>query len=433
MSTKLHKIAMKARADKSIRFTSLAHLLTSEFLIETWNMMNRKGACGIDKVSMEEFGIDLTNKIGKLIDQLKEGTYKPLPVRRVEIPKNGNTKETRPLGIPTVEDRLIQKAVSRILEAIFEEEFLDCSFGFRPGQGPHAALSKLRSHIVANKVSQIYEADIKGYFNNINHHWLRKMLEHRIADPVVLRLVGKWLKAGVMTNGVVVVNSSGTPQGGPISCVLSNIYLHYVLDLWFEKRIKPIAQGQANLIRFVDDFVACFQYKRDATEFEKKLAERMQKFSLELVPDKTKRISFGRFARERERKFGVKAGSFVFLGFNHVCGEDKNGNFSLIRIPGHKSCRKFLDKVHDWFRCRFHWKVRDQQKHLSVMLRGFYRYFSLVHCDKKLNWIRREVHLIWRRSLRRRGQRQCVHWSYLTGCDWFELPYPPSTAIHQFV
>ena len=217
MSTKLDKIASRAKTDPKTRFTSLAHLITPEFLIETWGMMNRKGASGMDGETIEEFGNDLEMRVNSICARLKAGQYKAPPVRRVDIPKSGNGNKTRPLGIPTVEDRLLQKAVARIIETIFEQDFLECSYGFRPRRGPHQALCELRRHITVRRVMQVYEADIRGYFNNINHQWLQKMISQRIADPVILRLIGKWLRAGAMINGVVIRSETGSPQGGPIT------------------------------------------------------------------------------------------------------------------------------------------------------------------------------------------------------------------------
>jgi len=251
MSTQLDRIAIKARYDAKARFTSLAHIITPEFLMETWRMMNRKGASGVDGETTKQFESQLKERTREIWARMKANCYKAPPVRRVDIHK-GNGK-TRPLGVPTVEDRLVQRAVARILEAIFEQDFLDFSYGFRPGRNPHQALKSLRSIIVTKKIRHIFEADIRGYFNHINHEWLMKMLKQRIADPIILRLVGKWLKAGVMENGLVTRNEEGTPQGGPISPILANIYLHYVLDLWFEKRCKKWFQGEAYLIRFADD------------------------------------------------------------------------------------------------------------------------------------------------------------------------------------
>lgn len=422
MSTKLEGIATKAKNDRKARFTSLAHIITPEFLKETWKMMNRKGASGVDGETTKEFESQLETRVQDIWLRMKENRYKAPPVRRVEIPK-GNGK-TRPLGIPTVEDRLVQRAVTRILETIFEQDFLDFSYGFRPGRSPHQALKALRSTIVTKKVKHIFEADIRGYFNHINHRWLMKMVEQRIADPVILHLIGKWLKAGVMINGVVTRDEEGTPQGGPISPILANIYLHYVLDLWFEKKCKKYLQGEAYMIRFADDYLACFQYKRDAEKFEKYSRYRMGKFKLELAEEKTRSMQFGKFAIESRAKFGVKPETFDFLGFKHICGVGKKGEFILIRKPTVKSCRKFLDKVQKWLKAHLHWKRRDQQKQLKSMLEGFYQYFSLYHCASKLDQIRQEVRLQWRRAIKRRSQRHKVYWSYLQSRDWFKLPAP---------
>src|SRR5262244_2215548 len=245
MSTQLGQIAKKAKTDPKVRFTSLAHLLTPEFLKETWKQMNRRGASGIDGETMKEFEQDLDTRVQELCERLKRGAYRAPPVRRVEIPKGPGKVGTRPLGIPTVADRLLQRAVARILEAVFEADFLDCSYGFRPGRNPHHALQALRLQIVTKKVGQVFEADIRSYFTRINHQWLRKMVAHRIADPAILRLIAKWLKAGVMHDGAFIDAKEGVPQGGPISPVLRNLYLHFTLDLWFAKKIKPQARGEA--------------------------------------------------------------------------------------------------------------------------------------------------------------------------------------------
>jgi len=429
MSTNLDRIAIKAKAHPRLRFTSLAHLITPAFLIETWGEMNRRGASGVDGETIKEFERDLETRVQGLCATLKAGRYRAPPVRRVEIPKGEG--KTRPLGIPTVEDRLLQRAVARIVGAVFEQDFLECSYGFRPGRNPHQALRALRKHIVCDKVMQVYEADIRGYFNHINHQWLQKMIAHRIADPVILRLIGKWLKAGVMIDGVVVRNEEGTPQGGCISPVLANVYLHFVLDLWFEKKFKPRCRGEAYLLRFADDFVACFQFKQEAIDFGERLKERMREFGLELAPEKTQLLTFGRFAKEREAKFGEKTGAFVFLGFTHVGGTDQHGKFALIRIPSQKSCRKFLDKTREWLKRHSHWRRRDQQKQLKAMLTGFYQYFSLHHCQAKLNWILDQVQKQWIRTLRRQSQRHRLYWSYLLSRSWFVLPYPPKTLHPQ--
>jgi group II intron reverse transcriptase/maturase len=337
------------------------------------------------------------------------------------------------LGIPTVEDRLLQKAVARILEAIFEADFCDFSYGYRPGRSPHHALRALRVQIVTKKVSHVFEADIRGYFNHVCHSWLQKMVRERIADPVILSLIGKWLKAGAMQNGVVVRSEEGTPQGGPISCILANIYLHFTLDLWFERKFKPRCQGEAHLVRFVDDFVVSFQYLTDAEDFERKLRERFAGFNLELAEEKTRLLLFGRFAAERRARYGQRPDTFEFLGFKHVSGTDRGGQFAVIRLPSVKSCRKFLSRTHEWLHQHMHWPRRAQQRHLSQMLQGFYQYFRLHHCQEKLDWIRHEVQLQWRRTLSQQSQRHRLHWSYLSTREWFKLPLPPRRTLHPEV
>jgi len=432
MSTQLDQIVGKAKSDPKLRFTSLAHLLTPGFLKETWKQMNRRGASGIDGETGKEFEQDLDTRVQDLCERLRRGVYRAPPVRRVEIPKGPGKAGTRPLGIPTVEDRLLQRAVARILESVYEADFLDCSYGFRPGRNPHGALRTLRRIIVTKKVGHLFEADIRGYFNHIQHEWLQKMVAHRIADPVILRLIGKWLKAGFMAGGVVTRTDEGSPQGGPISPILANIYLHFVLDLWFEKKVRPICKGEAYLTRFADDFVLNFQYGSDADRFQKSLTDRFEKFGLELAEEKTRLMRFGRFVRADLEKTGDKPDTFDFLGFTHVCGVDQGGKFALIRIPCIKSRRKFLAKTKEWLKRHMHWKRRDQQRRLTMMLRGFYQYFGLHHCKPKLDVIRYEVQRQWIRTLRRQSQRHCLYWSYLKSRAWFELPYAVST-LHTTV
>ncbi len=422
MSTELSKIAEKAKTDPELRFTSLAHLLTPEFLKETWKQMNRHGASGVDGETIRDYERNLDGRIGDLHERLKAGRYKAPPVRRVNIPK-GNGK-TRPLGIPTVEDRLVQRAVARILEAIYEADFLDVSYGFRPGRNPHQALHKLRNCIMAEKVEYVFEADIRGYFHHINHYWLMRMLQARIRDTRILRLIEKWLRSGVMENGVVRVATEGTPQGGPISSILANVYLHYVLDRWFEIGCKPSFQGEATLIRFADDHVVCFQYEQDAERFHRALVKRMAKHGLELAEEKTRLVRFGRVA-------GEEAETFDFLGFIHVCAKDRKGRFAVIRIPRRKAIRKFLDRVKQWLKAHMRASPREQQKHLSLMLRGFYQYFGLYHCTLKLGYVLREVQRQWTRSLRRRSQRHRLTWDILKSRAWFQLPQPQ--VVHRTV
>ena len=423
MSTQLGQIAKKAKLDRNAQFTSLAHLLTPAFLKETWRMMNRKAAGGVDGESTEQFASEMEERVEEICRQLKAGVYRALPVRRVEIPKGPGKSGTRPLGIPTVADRLLQRAVARILEAVFEADFLDCSFGFRPGRNPHHALQAFRRQVVTGKVSHVFETDIRSYFSRIDHQWLRRMVAHRIADPIILRLISKWLKAGALRDGVFIAAEEGTPQGGPISPVLSNVYLHFTLDLWFEKKFKSQCRGEVYLVRFADDFVGCFQFQDDAQNFQRQLRERFARFNLELAEDKTRLLLFGRFAAAMRGRRGLRPETLEFLGFKHVCGVDRRGRFALIRIPSTKSCRKFLARTREWLLAHRHWKRREQQHHLMVMLRGFYQYFALHHCERKLSWIRYEILRQWKHALQRRGQRRRLSWERLGNCSWFELPF----------
>ncbi len=429
MSTQLLKIAQRAKREPKARFTSLAHVLSPEFLLETWGQLNRKGAGGIDGQSVAEFEENLEGRIEDLWQRLRAGRYQAPPVRRVEIPKGDG--KTRPLGIPTVEDRLLQRAVARILNAIYEQDFLECSYGYRTGRNPHMALKALRDQVVTGKVRHVYETDIRGYFTNINHKWLRKMLALRVGDPVITGLIGKWLQAGVMEHGVVARPEAGTPQGGPISPCLANVYLHYALDLWFEKRVKRDMQGEAYLTRFVDDFVVAFQYKRDAERFDRRLRSRMQRFGLELADEKTRMILFGRFARQRAEVCGMRPVTFEFLGFKHVNGTDAKGRYAVVRIPSEKSCSKFLEHTRQWLRRHRHWRRRDQQRHLASQLRGFYQYFALNRCVPKLERVRYHVERQWRHAIKRQSQRHHVFWSYLRSRSWFTLPKPK--VLHPVV
>lgn len=426
MKTKLDRIAEKAKTDGKLRFTALAHLLTPEFLMETWKQMNRRGASGVDQETTTEFASNPEERCQDLVMRLKARRYKAPPVRRVEIPKGGG--KTRPLGIPTVEDRLLQRAVARILGAIYEQDFLPCSYGFRPGRNPHQALTALRDTAMAGRAKCVFETDIRGFFNHLNHKWLMRMLKLRIGDPEILRLIGKWLRAGVFDGGIVVETKEGSPQGGPISPLLANIYLHYALDLWFEKRFLRSCRGKTSLIRFADDFVAVFEYPEEAMRFEWEVGKRLAEFNLEMALEKTRRVPFGRYARTH---WSGKRYSFEFLGFKHLGGRDRKGNYAIIRIPSVKSCRKFLDSVRTWLAKSIHVNRVEQQRHLSRMLNGFYQYFGLHGCVKKLQLVKFYVTRLWARSLRKQSQRHNYTWKNLNSRSWFKLPFP--AVVHPAV
>lgn len=424
MTTLLSRIAKKARNDRKMQFTAVAHVLTPEFLAETWSLLNRKGAAGVNGETIEEYDRNLNARLENLHEQLKQKAYQTPPVRRVRIPKGDG--KFRNLGIPTVEDRLLQAAVARILNALYEPLFLDCSCGFRPNRDPHDALRKLRN-VIMTKTTYVYEADIRAFFDKVNHEWLRKMLRLRIKDPVILRLIDKWLKAGVMDEGLFQLSDEGVPQGGPISPILSNIYLHYALDLWFEKVVKPRCEGPACLIRYADDWIVCFLYTYDMQWFEWNIKARLRKFNIELAPEKTRKLVFGRHWR---KYLGDKKPSeFSFLGFRHICGTARNGNFALIRLPDNRRIARFRNRAKDWMWKHRHWKVRHQQKHLSRMLKGFFGYYALRGCTPKLKALVKQIQRLWRYSLGRRGQRKRLYWDVLLNKSWFQLPTP--IVVHR--
>jgi group II intron reverse transcriptase/maturase len=418
MSTKLDRITEMAKTQPQVRFTSLAHMLTPEFLAETWKLMNRRGAPGVDGETSQEFAENLAARCEQLVGKLRDRSYRPPPVRRVEIPKGDG--KTRPLGIPTVEDRLLQRSVARVLEAIYETDFLPCSYGFRPKRSPHDALRDLRNQLMAGGVTSVFETDIRGFFNHLNHQWLMKMLRLRIGDSVILRLIGKWLKAGVFVDGIVVRSDEGSPQGGPISPLLANLYLHYALDLWFTKVAARQCKGAVYLVRFADDFIAGFQHPNEARRFSGAVKERLGKFNLELAENKTRLMRFGRLPFLK----GQKLDSFDFLGFQHVGGQDRRGRFAVYRLPTRKSCSKFLDKVKQELERKRHARGYEQQGMLTRMMVGFYRYFGVRSSLRRLNLLRQHVMRAWRTTIRQKGQRSKDAWYKLNQKPWFKLPHP---------
>lgn len=409
-------------------FTSLAHLLTPEFLMESWRWMNQQGGYGIDRVTMQEYERNLENNVVDLVKRLKARTYVPAPVRGVEIPK-GNGK-TRLLGIPSVEDRLAQTAVARIISAVFEPGFCEFSHGFRPKRNTHGALRAVRDCIMSKPINYVYDVDIRDFFGSLEHSWLMKCLKVRITDGTILWLIRSWLEAGLLNKGELIKAHKGTPQGSPLSPILANIYLHYVLDLWFEKKFKNQKengrwQGAVYLVRYADDFVVLFQSKATAESFKIQLSRRLAKFGLSVAEEKSQLLKFGRYARQEAEAEGKKPGTFDFLGFTHVCGKAKNGKFAVIRLPSHKSCRKWLDSARDWLKVNMHREGSEQQALLVRKLKGFYAYFSLYHCGRRLSWLRMETLRLWFWALRRRSQTGIRYMYQAWRKPWFRLPSTP--------
>lgn len=347
METELTRIAEVARKRPQERFTSLAHLINETTLRDCHRKMKANKALGIDKVSKEEYEQNLTENLRELVEQMKRQAYKPQPVRRAYIPKPGTSKK-RPLGILAYQDKLVQAVMARILTAIYEADFLDCSYGFRPGRNCHDALKELTRIIETRRINYIVDADIKGFFDHVNHEWMLKFIGHRIADPNIRRLIARFLKAGVMENGVKQNIIEGTPQGGNISPILANIYLHYVLDLWFTRIVKKWCRGEAYLIRYCDDFVCCFEYEEEAKAFYEALKGRLGKFNLEIAEDKTRIIAFGRNATKKSDK--RKPDTFDFLGFTHYCGKSKQGYFRVKRKTSRKKYQASILRCKEWIK-----------------------------------------------------------------------------------
>lgn len=424
VSTKFQRIAELACKDQNMRFTSLAHLLTPEYLQANLRKLKKRSAPGVDGMTVEEFKSSESENIEDLYNRLRAGQYRASPVLRKYIPKSNNKQ--RPLGIPTVEDRIVQKSVAGIIGTIYEPYFCEFSYGFRPQRSCHDALEKLRCVIDRKEIGYVVDADIKGYFDNVNHQWVRKFLSHRIADSTILRLIGKWLRSGIMEKGVLCRNEDGTPQGGPISPLLANIYLHYVLDLWFEKRFKKMVKGKCELVRYADDFVVCFQYRHEAEMFLKELGERFEKFHLELSEEKTCIVEFGKKSKQNGQTGPTGTiKSFDFLGFTHYMRKKGKRGFRVARKPCIKSRNKFLRNIRNFIRKHRDRSVWWQAYKLKAKLQGYYNYFGLRYCKPALCNIKWHTEWVWICELRKRSQRHNLQWSRMRRYPWFKiLPEP---------
>jgi len=425
VETKLHRIAEKARNEPGFKFTSLYHLLDEELLRECFKRLRKDAAAGIDEMTKELYAANLDANLLNLIDRLHRMAYIPQPVRRKYIPKPGSTKQ-RPLGIPCFEDKLVQAGLVRILQAVYEEDFIEDSYGFRPARSCHKALIALSDTVEDNPVNYIVEADIKGFFDNVNQEWLLKFLAHRIEDKRIQRMVKRFLKAGVAEDGSVTVSDEGTPQGGVISPLLANIYLHYVLDLWFEKVFRKSCTGYARLIRYADDFVVCFQYKSEAEKFRNALGERLDKFGLEVEPTKTRVLEFGRFAVEHAAKRGTKPETFDFLGLTHYCGRSRNGKrFRMKRVTARKRFAAKLRVFKEWLKKARIMKTKDLWEIAKAKLRGHYNYYGVTDNLRGIERFGHEVKMLLFKWLNRRGKRHCLNWErFDVMLKRFPLPIP---------
>ena len=407
-TTWLRRIGERAKERKEERFTNLLSHVKVPLLEEAYRRLRRNAAAGVDAMTWKEYGRRLRERLLDLQDRVHRGSYHPLPVRRVHIPK-GNGK-TRPLGIPALEDKLLQQAVRMVLEPIYEAQFVGFSYGFRPGRSPHAALDAL-ALAVGRKVSWVLDADIRSFFDTIDHGWMQRFIEHRIGDRRLVRLLMRWLKAGVMEDGELRGTEAGTPQGGIISPLLANIYLHYAFDLWVQAWRKASSHGEVYVVRYADDLVMGFQKEEDARAMRTALAERFAKFGLELHPEKTRVIRFGRYAREDCGRDGLrKPATFDFLGFTHICSVDRTrGWFQLRRRTSRKKRLAKLVSLREEMRCRRHEPMKAQHLWLSSVLLGHYRYYGVPTNYSALSAFRSEVEQSWHCSLQRRSQR--AKWS----------------------
>ena len=405
METKLIRIAQIAKERPKEVFTSLYHHLNEEVLVKCHQELKGDKAVGVDEITKANYAENLKENIHHLVEALKRHSYKPQPVRRTYIPKGDGGK--RPLGIPSYEDKIVQLGLTKILQAIYEADFLSCSYGFRPKIGCHDALKRLNDILIYGKTSYLVDTDIKSFFDSVDHKRLIEFIGLRIADPNIKRLVVRFLKAGVMEQDSYEPTLKGTPQGAIISPILANIYLHYVLDLWFSRVVKKYCQGETYLVRYADDFVCCFQDKEDALKFHKALQARLNKFNLQLVLNKTKIIEFGRFARKNRKAKGLgKPETFSFLGFTHYCDKSRNGKFRVKRKTEAKKFKSKIKAFKVWIRAiRSFVPIADIFRQLRIKLLGHYAYYGITDNSKMIgNYYDIVIKLLFK-WLNRRSQR----------------------------
>jgi RNA-directed DNA polymerase len=407
-----------------MRFTSLwHHVYDVDRLREAYAALRRNASAGIDEVTWREYGLELEGNLRDLSERLARGTYRARPVKRVYIPKADGKQ--RPIGIPVLEDKIVQRAAVAVLNAVYETDFLGFSYGFRPGRSAHMALDALAVGIQTKKVNYVLDADIRGFFDTLNHGWLIEFVRHRIADPRVVRHIQKWLNAGVVEEGKHGRQEEGTPQGGSISPLLANIYLHHVLDLWADQWRRTRARGDVVIVRYADDFVVGFQHESDAVRFLADLRERFRTFNLELHADKTRVIEFGRFAAERRSRRGLgRPETFDFLGFTHACDHTRQGRFTVLRRTTAKRVRAKLRSLKEELRRRLHDPVRDVGKWLRQVLAGHYRYYGVPRNYAMLDAFRNQVRRLWHRALNRRSQTGTVTEARLAPIVAAWLPMP---------
>jgi group II intron reverse transcriptase/maturase len=424
VQTALDGIRQTARGRRDAKFDNLwFHIYAIERLRAAYFALRRDAAAGVDGQTWHGYGMALEANLLDLSDRLARGGYRPEPVRRAYIDKADGSK--RPLGVPALEDKIVQRASAEVLGAIYEQDFIGFSYGFRPGRSAHDALDAVAVGVTARKVNWILDADIAKFFDTIEHDWLIKFVEHRVADARVIRLLKKWLHAGVLEDGQVTRSELGTVQGGSISPLLANIYLHYAFDLWVEQWRGRHARGDVIVVRYADDWVAGFQHRGDAERFRRTVEQRLGQFGLKLHPDKTRLIEFGRFARENRRRRGQgKPETFDFLGFTHCCGQSSKGKFMVLRLTSAKRLRAKLHAVKDELRRRMHRPIAEQGQYLRAVVAGHARYFAVPRNGARVQVFRFQIGRLWHRTLCRRSQSKHLNWQRMHRIVEHWLPRP---------
>jgi group II intron reverse transcriptase/maturase len=428
ISTKLERIAKLARDAPDMAFKTLAHHIDLAWLHEAHRRTRKDSATGVDRQTAEQYAANLEQNLQSLLDRAKSGTYRAPPVRRVHIPKGGDGSETRPIGIPTFEDKVLQRAVAMLLEAVYEQDFKDFSYGFRPGRSAHQALEALWRQTTRLAGGWILDVDVRKFFDTLDHGHLRAILRRRVLDGVLLRLVDKWLAAGVLEAGVLTYPDAGSPQGGVISPILANIYLHEVLDTWFDREVKPRLSGRVQLVRYADDAVLFFEHERDARRVMTVLPKRFGRYGLALHPEKTKLIEFRRPDRRAplvRAGAPTSPGTFDLLGFTHVWAKTRAGKWMVRRSTASSRFRRALRRIVDWCREHLHDELRAQQQALTQKLRGHYAYFGIPGNAEALRRFRFESIRAWRKWLGRRSQRARMSWDRMNALlRRYPLPQP---------
>src|SRR5712692_1971142 len=419
----LDRVRQAAKARKKERFTALLHHVNVDLLKDAYSWLKRNAVPGVDGVTWQDYAQDLEANIVDLHARIHRGAYRALPSRRKYIAKPDGRQ--RPLGIAAWEDKIAQRALVEVLNAIYEEDFLGFSYGYRPERSQHDALDALAAAITRTKVNWILDADVRSFFDSVSHDWLVRFVEHRIGDPRVIRLLRKWLQAGVMEDGAITPTEAGTPQGAVASPLLANVYLHYVFDLWAQRWRQHHAHGSVIFVRYADDIVCGFEHEADAQRFQAALHERMEKFALSLHPDKTRLIEFGRFAAENRARRGLgKPETFTFLGFVHICGRSRTGLFQLKRKSRRDRMRAKLRAIKEELRRRMHEPIPQQGRWLGQVVRGYFAYHAVPTNVASLSAFRNHVVDLWRRTLKRRSQKDHTTWDRLARLAADFLPVP---------